>query len=93
MSGVADHPALCRRRRPETVERDVIGAWLSSRLRSVRSPVAPTALEAMLMIVVGLDVSKELTANPSGDFGALPFPSPLAAAFEPFTIPHVRVGR
>jgi hypothetical protein len=25
----------------ETVERDLIGAWLSPRLRSVRSPVAP----------------------------------------------------
>jgi hypothetical protein len=32
---------LCRRRRPETVERDLIGAWLLPRLRSVRSPVAP----------------------------------------------------
>jgi hypothetical protein len=25
----------------ETVERDLIGAWLPPRLRSVRSPVAP----------------------------------------------------
>jgi hypothetical protein len=25
----ADFPALCRRRLPETVERDLIGAWLS----------------------------------------------------------------
>jgi transposase len=32
---------LCRRRRPETVERDLIGAWLLPQLRSVRSPVAP----------------------------------------------------
>src|SRR6267378_4169439 len=40
----ADLPALCRRRRPETVERDLIGAWLLPRLRSVRSPVAPTAI-------------------------------------------------
>jgi hypothetical protein len=30
------------RRLPETVERDLIGAWLSPRLRSVRSPVAPS---------------------------------------------------
>src|SRR5205809_5631906 len=37
----ADLPALCRRRRPETAERDLIGAWLLPRLRSVRSPVAP----------------------------------------------------
>src|SRR5262249_8217908 len=37
----ADCPALCRRRRPETVERDLIGAWLLPRLGSVRSPVAP----------------------------------------------------
>ena len=26
---------------PETVERDLIGAWLLPRVRSVRSPVAP----------------------------------------------------
>jgi hypothetical protein len=28
MSLVADLRVLCRRRRPETVERDLIGAWL-----------------------------------------------------------------
>jgi hypothetical protein len=44
----------------ETVERDLIGAWLSSRLRSVRSPVAPKRrLEAMQMIVIGADVHKQ----------------------------------
>src|SRR6266487_608699 len=37
-----DLPALCRRRLPETAERDLIGAWLSPRLRSVRSSVAPS---------------------------------------------------
>jgi len=37
----ADFPALCRRRLPETVERDLIGAWQLPRVRSVRSPVAP----------------------------------------------------
>src|SRR6266545_1490533 len=36
-----DLPALCRRRLPETVERDLIGPWLLPRLRSARSPVAP----------------------------------------------------
>jgi hypothetical protein len=32
---------LCRRRLPETVERDLIGAWQLPRVRRVRSPVAP----------------------------------------------------
>jgi hypothetical protein len=27
MSALADLPVLCRRRLPETVERDLIGAW------------------------------------------------------------------
>src|SRR5205085_10699042 len=58
MSLVADLQALCRRRRPETVERDLIGAWLSPRLRSVRSPVAPNGEEARWMIVIGVDVHK-----------------------------------
>jgi hypothetical protein len=31
----------------ETVERDLIGAWLSPRLRSVRSSVAPNGEEAI----------------------------------------------
>ena len=58
-------PALCRRRLPETVERDLIGAWQLPQVRSVRSPVAPffPLLEAMAMIVVGVDVHKySLTA-------------------------------
>src|SRR5260370_39832623 len=55
----ADFRALCRRRRPETAERDLIGAWLSPRLRSVRSPVAQRLLEASGMIVVGVDVHKQ----------------------------------
>ena len=56
-------PALCRRRRPETAERDLIGAWLLPRLRSVRSPVAPNVEEAIWMIVIGVDVHKQsLTA-------------------------------
>jgi hypothetical protein len=42
---VADLPALCRRRLPETVERDLIGAWQLPRLRLVRSPVAPAVCE------------------------------------------------
>jgi len=50
---------LCRRRLPETAERDLIGAWLLPRLRSVRSPVAPTVEEAVLMIVIGVDVHKQ----------------------------------
>src|SRR5205814_10093696 len=37
----ADFPALCRRRLPETAERDLIGAWLLPQVRSVGSPVAP----------------------------------------------------
>jgi hypothetical protein len=43
----ADFPALCRRRLPETAERDLIGAWLLPQVRSVRSPVAPNGLEAI----------------------------------------------
>jgi hypothetical protein len=38
----ADFPALCRRRLPETAERDLIGAWQLPQVRSVRSPVAPS---------------------------------------------------
>src|SRR5215203_403536 len=37
-----DLPALCRRRLPETAERDLIGAWQLPQVRSVRSPVAPS---------------------------------------------------
>jgi hypothetical protein len=37
----ADFPVLCRRRFPETVERDLIGAWQLPGVRPVRSPVAP----------------------------------------------------
>ena len=50
---------MCRRRLPETAERDLIGAWQLPRLRSVRSPVAPNGLEAREMIVIGLDVHKQ----------------------------------
>src|SRR5205085_2469656 len=47
----------------ETAERDLIGAWLLPRLRSVRSPVAPALEEAVRMIVIGVDVHKQsLTA-------------------------------
>jgi hypothetical protein len=51
----------------ETVERHLIGAWpLGLDLRSVRSPVAPNRLEAMQMIVIGLDVHKQsVTRSPS----------------------------
>src|SRR6266513_5019661 len=38
----ADFPALCRRRLPETAERDLIGAWQLPQVRPVRSPVAPS---------------------------------------------------
>ena len=48
-------PALCRRRRPETAERDLIRAWLLPQLRSVRSPVAPVG-GGDLVIVIGVDV-------------------------------------
>jgi hypothetical protein len=47
MSTVADVPALCRRRLPETAERDLIGAWQLPRLRLVRSPVALLLKEAV----------------------------------------------
>ena len=56
----ADFPALCRRRLPETVERDLIGAW---QLASIE--VCPLAgrpqrlLEARRMIVIGVDVHKQ----------------------------------
>ena len=59
-----DLPALCRRRLPETAERDLIGAWLLPRVRSVRSPVAPSVGGGeSRTIVAGVDVHKQsLTA-------------------------------
>jgi hypothetical protein len=61
---------LCRLRRPETAERDLIGAWQLPRLRPVRSSVAPTVKEAIPMIVIGVDVHKHsLTAVAVDELG------------------------
>jgi transposase len=68
---VADLPALCRRRLPETVERDLIGAWLLA--SSEACPLAGRPfflLEARRMIVIGVDVHKHsLTAVAVDELG------------------------
>ena len=54
----ADLSVLCRRRLPETVERDLIGAWPCALSEACPLVGRPQRLEAPQMIVIGVDVHK-----------------------------------